>query len=381
MAHGERVGGGAAVRRRGRRFRMFWRHEQLSLRMMRAAMEHHSWQRCSNLCDAARQTDAAPAPVEGTEYIRMCEESSDVQEQVTEQETPDVWLFFHERVQQCADDERAHVFLTLPERVSERRMDADLGVQVETPFPLGPVQQSLSQVPFSMLVSPQAVLESLSEAHVVERASRVLVPRTVLPLVDEEPGGSRPPCLGEPRGPQERIQPHTLEQLADVVPRFRSWTFLWRRRGRRRRETSWWLCSSTSTPKKSKSFLELCFVPMEHQTAEQLVEVPTVVSFSSLQWTAEQSIDIPGTRRRRGGGRGHSSTASVGSRSRRFLFRVVVEVWAVEVFKGSLQDIIQQRLCRSRSLTFQFRTVVSQILSKDRVKSFILKFSYWEEGF
>ena len=51
------------------------------------------------------------------------------------------------------------------------------------------------------------------------------------------------------------------------------------------------------------------------------MEVPTVVSFSSLQRTAEQSTDIPGTRRRRGGGGGfqgllpgHSSTASVGER-------------------------------------------------------------------
>ena len=43
-------------------------------------------------------------------------------------------------------------------------------------------------------------------------------------------------------------------------------------------------------PKKSKS--------SEHQTAEQLVEVPTTVSFSSLQWTAEQSVDIVGTGRR-----------------------------------------------------------------------------------
>ena len=36
-------------------------------------------------------------------------------------------------------------------------------------------------------------------------------------LFEEEPGGSRPPCLGEPRGPQERL-PHTMELLADVVP-------------------------------------------------------------------------------------------------------------------------------------------------------------------
>ena len=126
----------------------------------------------------------ALAPVDGTDYFRISEDGSDVQEQVTEQETPDVWLFPHKRVQQCADDERAHTFLAPPERVSERRMDADLGVQVETPFPLGPVQQSLAQVPFNMLVFPQAVSESLPEAHVVERATRIPVPRTVLPLVD-----------------------------------------------------------------------------------------------------------------------------------------------------------------------------------------------------
>ena len=37
-------------------------------------------------------------------------------------------------------------------------------------------------------------------------------------LYEEEPDGSRPPCLGEPREPQGRILPHAMEQLADVVP-------------------------------------------------------------------------------------------------------------------------------------------------------------------
>ena len=45
-------------------------------------------------------------------------------------------------------------------------------------------------------------------------------------------------------------------------------------------------------------------VPFVHQTAEQLVEVPTVVSFSSLRRRAEQIMDIPVSRRRRGGGEG-----------------------------------------------------------------------------
>ena len=38
-------------------------------------------------------------------------------------------------------------------------------------------------------------------------------------LSEEEPRGSRPPCLGEPRGGgQEKVQQCTVVQLADVVP-------------------------------------------------------------------------------------------------------------------------------------------------------------------
>ena len=37
-------GSGAARRRRDRRLRMHWRHEQLSLCLLRASMGHHSWQ-------------------------------------------------------------------------------------------------------------------------------------------------------------------------------------------------------------------------------------------------------------------------------------------------------------------------------------------------
>ena len=96
-------------------------------------------------------------------------------------------------------------------------------------------------------------------------------------------------------------------------PWFRSWTFLWRRReGAGGGPADLDKPSSEQAivvPKKSKSsrrcfVLEFCFVPMEHQTAEQLVEVPSTVSFSSLQRTAEQSVDIPGTGRRPGSGGG-----------------------------------------------------------------------------
>ena len=37
-------------------------------------------------------------------------------------------------------------------------------------------------------------------------------------LFEEEPGGSRPPCLGEPRGPQDKDQLRAVEQIADYAP-------------------------------------------------------------------------------------------------------------------------------------------------------------------
>ena len=49
-------------------------------------------------------------------------------------------------------------------------------------------------------------------------APRRQKPPELVQLFEEEPGGSRPPCLGEPRRPQEKVQQCTVEQLADVVP-------------------------------------------------------------------------------------------------------------------------------------------------------------------
>ena len=55
-------GSGAARRRRDRRIRMHWRHEQLSLRMLLASMGHHSWQSRTSV-----GVQTAPAPV--AEYV------------------------------------------------------------------------------------------------------------------------------------------------------------------------------------------------------------------------------------------------------------------------------------------------------------------------
>ena len=56
--------GGAASRRRERRLRRFWRHEQCSIKMALACAKHHSWQSRESV---GVQTDAAPTLVD--EYV------------------------------------------------------------------------------------------------------------------------------------------------------------------------------------------------------------------------------------------------------------------------------------------------------------------------
>ena len=56
--------GGAALRRRERRLRIFWRHEQCSIKMALASAKHHSWQYGASV---GVQIDAAPSPVD--EYV------------------------------------------------------------------------------------------------------------------------------------------------------------------------------------------------------------------------------------------------------------------------------------------------------------------------
>ena len=110
-------------------------------------------------------------------------------------------------------------------------------------------------------------------------------------------------CLGEPRGPQERVQQRTVEQLADVVPMVQILDVPVPQMEDQRR----------SRMRRSRMVL------LEPQTAEQLVEVPTVVSFSSLQQTAEQSTDIPVPRTRgdraHGPDSGHSCSTDGGPAS------------------------------------------------------------------
>ena len=61
--------------------------------------------------------------------------------------------------------------------------------------------------------------EEESETKYTAKFRTTPPPQLVLfSLYDEEPGGLRPTGLVEPRGPKERIQRHTAEQLAEIAP-------------------------------------------------------------------------------------------------------------------------------------------------------------------
>ena len=121
--------------------------------------------------------------------------------------------------------------------------------------------------------------------------------------------GVRPASLAEPQGPQERVQLRTVEDIADVLPMVQIldipvlqgvdqlvevWRYLDFHIPEQVIEVSKILASSCHSRK----------VLIAPQKAEQWVEVPTIVSFSSLQQrTVEQIIDIPVPGRGGGGER------------------------------------------------------------------------------
>ena len=128
---------------------------------------------------------------------------------------------------------------------------------------------------------------------------------------DEELGDTRPDRLYEVR-PQERVQRRTVEQNVDnslflptldvPVPQMENRLF-----------DVLIPEQAIAVPKISSSrHSHMRRVRFAEQTAEQLVEVPTIISYSSLRGIVEQNVDIPVPR---GRGRvglglhpGHSST-------------------------------------------------------------------------
>ena len=170
----------------------------------------------------------------------------------------------------------------------------------------------------------------------------------------EEPGGRRPNLLLEPQGPQAGIQRHTMEHIADVVPMVQILDIPVLLGADQLVEVGRHLDflipeQVIEVPKISLDkvprhrMVDLAHPP---QMAEQLVEVPTIISYSMLR-TIEQTMDIP-------------------------VPRVRGEV--AEVYKVFIQDRVFQQRVWSRSLNFQFLSVggreleVFKVFSLDRIQ-------------
>ena len=118
------------------------------------------------------------------------------------------------------------------------------------------------------------------------------------------PQGSRPPCLGEPRGPQARIQQRTMEQLADVVPMVQILDTPVPQMVEQLPDVMRFFDTLLPVPEQAIEVPKIVLddVPVrtsvrDTQLVEQLVEVPTIISYSSLRRTMEQHVDIPVPRR------------------------------------------------------------------------------------
>ena len=117
-------------------------------------------------------------------------------------------------------------------------------------------------------------------------------------LFEEELGGTRPDRLSEVR-PQGRVQRHTVEQIVDTVLFAPSLDVPVPQMGDQLVEVCRQLdvripeqviempkISSPARPCRRR-------VRFAEQTAEQLVEVPTIISYSSLRGIVEQNVNIP----------------------------------------------------------------------------------------
>ena len=123
--------------------------------------------------------------------------------------------------------------------------------------------------------------------------------------------GSRPPCLGEPRGPQERDLPRTVEQIA--VPMVQILDALVTQMVEQLPDVMRFFDFLLPVPEQVIEVPKILLddVPMrtvvrDTQLVEQLVEVPTIVSWSMLQQIMEQNVDIPVVDRGSGAGGGLS---------------------------------------------------------------------------
>ena len=125
-------------------------------------------------------------------------------------------------------------------------------------------------------------------------------PQAFFQVFDEEDAerGVWPARLAEPQEPQERVQLRTVEHIADVVPMVQILDIPVPQMVDQLVEVCRHLDfhipeQVIEVPKISASSCRSRRVLVAPQKAEQLVKVPTIVSYSSLQGIVEQNADIP----------------------------------------------------------------------------------------
>ena len=177
------------------------------------------------------------------------------------------------------------------------------------------VQMALAEASHHTAPRGQRIARAREEERLTKysAAFQATVPPPEPELFDlfEEPGGGRPDLLVEPQGPQAGIQRHTMEHIADVVPMVQILDIPVSLGADQLVEVGRHLDflifeQVIEVPKISLDMAQrrrMVDLSRPPQTAEQLVEVPTIISFSLLR-TVEQSIDILVPRVRVGGGGG-----------------------------------------------------------------------------
>ena len=172
-------------------------------------------------------------------------------------------------------------------------------------------------------------------------------------LFDEDTAGVRPRVLAEPR-PQERVQRHTMEHIADLVccaPLVQTLDAPVPPTVEQVQDVLQFFDRLSAVPEPVIEVPKIITedVPMravlrDPQLAEQLVEVPTIVSYSSSHGLVEHNVDIPVPSGR--GGRnadlqgfllGQSSTAPQFS-AERISERIVEQNVDIPAAGGGLQD-------------------------------------------
>ena len=160
-------------------------------------------------------------------------------------------------------------------------------------------------------------------------------------VYDEDTEGARPDRLFEVR-PQERDQRHTVEQIVDntlIVQMENQLVEVCRQLDTRSPELAIEVPKISSPSRHCRRRVRFA-----EQTAEQLVEVPTIISDSSLlQQTVEQNVDIPvlGRGGRNAGLQGflprQSSKVQLASQER-ISERIVEQIVDSRVVGGGLQS-------------------------------------------